>query len=277
MSTDIRLDPSDPLNLLLQNAVGGDSSSSNGDDSGVSSIGSPQDWTQLSTLWDGTDPTATGGVGMQGGVKYNDLMDFNDLNDSLNMNMDMEFDPTMGLHYGGYGAFDTTSVFNLQLESVLPQTQFPFSFQAALNAAGSGPSGFSSGASTSSASSVSESSFKERRLSVGSSVSASSSGASLSPGDADTSNTSSPSPLSSLNDAFSPLPRPTTPKVEVKKQESESPRAFDPAMEIAERVRQSAGVMLAVPMNAQYAQQALAQSLDGSSESIFKLHDVLRF
>ncbi|KAJ3517389.1 hypothetical protein NMY22_g13980 [Coprinellus aureogranulatus] len=96
MSTDIRLDPSDPLNILLQNPVGGDSSSSsNGDDSGASSVGSPQDWTQLSTLWDGTDPTAT----LQGGGKYNDLMDFNDLNGTLDMNMDMEFDPTMGLHY----------------------------------------------------------------------------------------------------------------------------------------------------------------------------------
>lgn len=201
---------------------------------------------------------------MQGG-KYNDLMDFNDLNGHMDMNMDMEFDPSMGLHYGGYGAFDN-SAFNLQLD-MMPQTQFPFSFQAALNAAAAHSSGsLSSGASTSSASSVSGGSTLERRLSVGSSVSASSSGASLSAGDADTSNANSPSPVSGLSDAFSPLPQPTTPKVEVKKQESESPRAFDPAMEIAESVRQSAGVMLAVPMNSQYTQQAFAQSFDGSGE-----------
>ncbi|KAJ3498674.1 hypothetical protein NMY22_g19585 [Coprinellus aureogranulatus] len=257
MSTDIRLDPSDPLNILLQNPVGGESSSSsNGDDSGASSIGSPQDWTQLSTLWDGTDPSAT----LQGGGKYNDLMDFNDLNGTLDMNMDMEFDPTMGLHYGGYGAFDTTSPFNLHLDMV-QQTQFPFSFQAALNAV---TNNFSSGASSSSASSVSGGSTLERRLSVGSS----SSGASLSAADADTSNANSPSPLSGLSEGFSPLPQPTTPKVEVKKQESESPRAFDPAMELAERVRQSAGVMLAVPMNGQYSQQAFGQSLDGSSKCL---------
>ncbi|KAF6744872.1 hypothetical protein DFP72DRAFT_927527 [Ephemerocybe angulata] len=150
---------------------------------------------------------------------YTDLMDFNDLG--------MDFDPSMGLdpsamHYG-YPAYDAT------FQSMPQEMQFPFTFQNALDNA----SVFSSGASSSG------SSTKERRLSVGSS--ASSSANSLSPGPSDA--------------GYS---QPTTPKVEVKKQ-SESPRPFDPALELAERVRQTAGVMLAVPMSASgYATQSTA-------------------
>lgn len=245
MSTDLGLDPNDPLNLLLQNS-GPSSADTSMEDSGSSTTdgSSPQDWTQLSTLWDGGDP--------MGGLKYPELMDFNDLS---SLPMDMDFNPALGLDasalhydslkYGGF-SYDPASAFNNLPGELLPG-QFPFTLQSALNASASS---FSSGES----SSGSSESGKERRLSITSS--SSSSGASLS-----SVPDNSPSPQSGA-----PSPQPTTPKVQVKKQEG-SPAPLDPAFELADFVRQSAGVMLAVPMSAQIASQALAQALEASGTS----------
>ncbi|KAJ2937072.1 hypothetical protein H1R20_g23, partial [Candolleomyces eurysporus] len=243
MSTDLGLDPSDPLNLLLQNSAPSSADTSMEDSGSSTSDGSsPQDWTQLSTLWDGGDPT--------GGLKYPELMDFNDLS---SLPMDMDFNPALGLdastlHYESlkYGAYpyDPTAAFNNLPGELLPG-QFPFTFQSALNAS---VSSFSSGES----SSGSSEGGKERRLSITSS--ASSSGASLSPVP-----DCSPSPPSDPSS-----PQPTTPKVQVKQQEG-SPAPLDPAFELAASVRQTAGVMLAVPMSTQIANQALTHALEASS------------
>lgn len=203
MSTELGLDPSDPLNLLLQN---GDASSDE-----ASQHENAQDWSKFSTLWtDGADPTK----------HYSDMMDFADLSA---LPMDMDFNPSMSiepsaLHYDPMKFnFSYDDQFSA-LSSELLSGQFPFGFQSALSA-----SDFSG--------SSSDSSTKERRLSITSS--SSSSGASLSPVPE-----SLPSPHASYS-TDTPL-----------KEEPSQP-SLDPAAELAQRVRQSAGVMLAVPMNAQ--------------------------
>ncbi|TFK28532.1 hypothetical protein FA15DRAFT_633789 [Coprinopsis marcescibilis] len=241
MATDLGLDPSDPLNLLLHN------SSQNNDslmDESTSDGSSPPDWSQLSSLWDGSESVG-------GGLKpYPDLMDFSELN---TLPMDMDFNPAMGmdpgaLHYDPlkfnmpFSFEDAAAFHNVSAEMIPPQ--FTFTFQGAMNASASS---FSS-ASSSSLSSP-ESLTKERRLSVTSS--SSSSGASLSPV---MESLASPS-TSYSSDASSPSP--AVPKLEVK---TENFR-LDPAAEIAESVRQSAGVMLAVPMSADLSSQVLAQSI----------------
>jgi len=82
-SSDLGLDPSDPLNLLLHN-TSQRSSNASGDFSmeDSSQVGSPPDWSQLSILWpshlDGTNVTDKG--------KYSDLMDFG----LSSLSMDME-------------------------------------------------------------------------------------------------------------------------------------------------------------------------------------------
>jgi hypothetical protein len=240
MSTDLGFDPNDPLSLLLQNS---DSSMEDSAGSAHSDGGqNPQDWAQLSSLWDGTDAA-------NAALKaYPDLMDFSELN---SLPMDMDFNPALGmepgaLHYDPLkynpmhfpyedAAFGTVS-------SEMMPPQFAFTFQQALNA---GANNFASSASTSSLSSP-ESSNKERRLSVTSS----SSGASLSPVLESLS-----SPSSSYGGAPSPSP------VKAEARQGEAPRASDPAVELAERVRQSAGVMLAVPMSGDLSTQALAHSM----------------
>ncbi len=150
------------------------------------------------------------------GKPYSDMMDFADLS---SLPMDMDFNPSIepsALHYDPMKYnFSYDDQFNA-LSSELLATQFPFAFPAGL-AAGD----FSSGSSSDS----SQSFTKERRLSITSS--SSSSGASL-----------SPVPES----VQSPAPSDIQPKEEP---------PLDPAAALAQRVRQSAGVMLAVPMNAQ--------------------------
>lgn len=159
MSQDLGLDPSDPLNLLLNNNPQ-DSSM----DDGNSSQGSPPDWSQLSSsLWPNQVP-------MQGNpgenMKYPDMgIDF--------LQMDMDFNPSMAvepsaLQYDSQGynsGFDLSVYQNQHLASELLSAPFPFTFNPH-------------------ASSISNDKFseqtKQRRLSVTSS-SESSSGASLSP------------------------------------------------------------------------------------------------
>ncbi|KAH6905342.1 hypothetical protein BKA70DRAFT_1402659 [Coprinopsis sp. MPI-PUGE-AT-0042] len=246
MSTDLGLDPNDPLSLLLQNS----DSSMEDNGSAQSESQNPQDWSQLSSLWDGTDAA-------NAALKaYPDLMDFSELN---SLPMDMDFNPALGmepgaLHYDPlkynpmHFSFEDAAYHNVSSEMMPPQ--FAFTFQQALNA---GASTLGATSSTSSLSSP-ESSNKERRLSVTSS--SSSSGASLSPVLESLS-----SPSSSYGSAPSPSP------VKVEARQGEAPKALDPAAELAERVRQSAGVMLAVPMSADLSSQALAHSMASAGSS----------
>ncbi|KAF8191166.1 hypothetical protein BJ912DRAFT_1041728 [Pholiota molesta] len=213
------LDPSDPLNLLLHN---GDASSDE-----ASQHENAQDWSKFSTLWtDGADPTK----------HYSDMMDFADLSA---LPMDMDFNPSMSiepsaLHYDPLKFnFSYDDQFSA-LSSELLSGQFPFGFQSALS--GSDFSGSSSDSST-----------KERRLSITSS--SSSSGASLSPVPE-----SLPSPHASYTTDTPLKEEPTQP-------------SLDPAAELAQRVRQSAGVMLAVPMNAQLQGMGIHVPAGNSSQA----------
>ncbi|KAG6810565.1 hypothetical protein H0H92_011321 [Tricholoma furcatifolium] len=181
MSTDLMLDPTDPLNFLL----------------------SPMD-DQMATMWPETQMKP-----------YGD-MDFSDLS---NLSMDMDYmnaiavEPS-ALHFNNFNPH-----FGFDAQAQLLASQFPFTFQPANDP--SSPSA-SDSSSTQSSSSV-------RRLSISSSVS--SSGASMSP---------APESISSP---------PIANSVPVIAQQPST--AQDPAALLAERVRQSAGVMLALPMTAQ--------------------------
>lgn len=143
---------------------------------------------------------------------YADMMDFTSLS---SLGMDMDFNPSMSIEPSALH-YDTT--------------KFNFSYDDHFNALSSEllatqfPFAFQSGMSdfSGSSSDSSQSFTKERRLSVTSS--SSSSGASL-----------SPVPESIHSPAIQPKEEP----------------ASDVAAALAQRVRQSAGVMLAVPMNAQ--------------------------
>jgi len=232
MSADLGLDPSDPLNLLLHNT-----SQRPVDDESTAA----QDWSKFGTLWaDQTDQT----VAMK---PYPDIMDFADLG---SLTMDMDFDPSMtiepsALHYdylkltqGMNYTHDDQYQFN-PLSTEALSTQFPFTFQSAL-AAGN----------MSSASASPVSYKKERRLSVTSS--SSSSGASLSP----------------IPESIpSPQPGCASDSVQSKAESSPTnvnPYANDPVAELAQRVRQSAGVMLAVPMGSQFQDFQGYQQMDTS-------------
>lgn len=236
MSADLGLDPSDPLNLLLHNTCQGPESSM--DDESTAT----QDWSKFSTLWaDHTDQA----VAMK---PYPDIMDFSDLG-SLGTDMDFDLSMTIepsALHYDfaklaqsmNYTNDNQYTSYSAELES----TQFPFTFQSVL-AAGD--------ISSESASPVSHSK-KERRLSITSS--SSSSGASLSP---------VPESL--------PSPQPGCASDSVRSQAEYAqthadPYANDPAAELAQRVRQSAGVTLAVPIGSHF--QACQQTEDPPSMSI---------
>jgi hypothetical protein len=184
MSSDLGLDPSDPLNLLLHNT------SQDGASTESSKLGSVPDWSQLTTLWPAHDRY------LADGLKYPDMgIDFN-----LPLSMNMDYNPSMAvepsaLHFEP--SYNQPSFFssNVPLSGEFFPPSFPFTF-------GSDES--------SSASSHSDS--RHRRLSV---TSSSSSGASL-----------------------SPIIESKTPSIA---------RFENPADELAQRVRQSAGVLLAVP------------------------------
>lgn len=247
MSADLAIDPNDPLSLLLHSDSSMDesTSSSSSSENGASAPG-PHDWSQLSSLWDGADPSKA----------YPDLMDFSELN---SLPMDMDFNPALGmepgaLHYNPMhfgGSFDDPTGFHGVSPELIPP-QFAFTFQQALLNAGV-TNGFPSSASTSSLSSP-ESNNKERRLSVTSS--SSSSGASLSP---------VLESLSSPSSSYGSAPSPSPVKAEAA---PVAVKALDPAAELAERVRQSAGVMLAVPMSADLSSQALAHSMAAAGRSL---------
>ncbi|TFK75502.1 hypothetical protein BDN72DRAFT_954701 [Pluteus cervinus] len=204
--TDLGLDPSDPLNLLLHNSAQS-SSTMNSDDSSTSAPegGSPPDWSQLSNLWHNQEDASLEPKG------YPELMDFADL---PSLQMDMDFGSSMviepsALHYD-YAKH--AAGYNFDDAYIAADVQYPFTFQSP----NIGPADFSS---TTSVATHSQSSGSARRLSITSS--SSSSAASF-------------SPVITQSQAAPPM--------------QTGPYANDPAAEIAQRVRESAGVMLAVPM-----------------------------
>lgn len=171
------------------------------------------DWAKFSTLWaDNSEQLKP----------YGDMMDFSDM---AGLSMDMDFNPGMTIEPNmlSYDAMKFNNfTFDEQFSAEFLAGNFPFSFQA--NTA--------SDISSSSESASPQSFTRQRRDSVTSS--SSSSGASLSPVPE-----SVPSPQSGyISDTVQPI------------QPKEEP-CTDPVAELAQRVRQSAGVMLAVPMNAQ--------------------------
>ncbi|TFK41459.1 hypothetical protein BDQ12DRAFT_645918 [Crucibulum laeve] len=228
MSSDLGLDPSDPLNLLLNNSA----DSSMEDSSSTGEGASPPDWSQLSALWPDSDQIMGGNM-----KSYNDIMEFSDL---ASLPMDMDYNPSMSIEPSVLH-FDPTKLTYPSLQysygeqpsyEDLLSSQFPFTFQ-------SPSSGFSS-SSPSISSASPQLSAKERRLSVTSS--SSSSGQSF-----------SPCPESAASSA-------TGYHCDVAQQAKDEPSVTsdtatsymnDPAAELAQRVRQTAGVMLAVPMGAQ--------------------------
>ena len=178
---DLGLDPSDPLNLLLNNSP----QDSSMEDSS-SSHGSPPDWNQFSSsFW----PNQT--------LPGDDIKSFPDLGMDF-LQMDMDFNPSLAvdpssLQYNNVG-FD----FNQHLSNEFMSASFPFTFN-------SHPPPEESAVSSN----------DERRPSMTSSSEGSAPSASVSPILGHTS-------------------------------------AVD---ELAQRVRQTAGVMLAVPAGSQYQQQ----------------------
>lgn len=229
MSTDLGLDPSDPLNLLLHNSSQGADSSTSSESSQMET-GSAEDWSKFSALWaEVSEQQANTAM-----KPYPDIMDFADLNA---MPMDMDFNPSMSiepsaLHYDSMKFANPGMSFSYDdqygLSSELLTSQFPFTFQFNGEDMSSSPSSSASP----------QSSTKERRLSITSS--SSSSGASFSPVPEST-----PSPPT-YNDVAQELQYPDT---------TAGISFSDPAAELAQRVRQSAGVMLAVPMNTQLQSQ----------------------
>jgi hypothetical protein len=189
--------------------------------------GSPPDWSQLSALWPENDAGQT--------KPYADVMDFSDL---TSLPMDMDFNPSMSiepsaLHFDpmkftNYSYGDPTAYSNELLSA-----QFPFTFQTA----------YSNSELSSSNASPQLSAESRRRLSI---TSSSSSGASFSPAPESVPSPSAAVPTYStdMSQAFIPVT---------------SAYANDPVAELAERVRQSAGVMLALPMSAHLQALELSQ------------------
>lgn len=193
--------------------------------------GSPPDWSQLSALWPENDA---------GNMKsYTDAMDFGDL---TSLPMDMDFNPSMSIEPSALH-FDPMKFANYPYgdhavySSDLLTAQFPFTFQTP----------YSSGELSSSNASPQLSVEGRRRLSITSS--SSSSGASFSPAP------ESISSSASIPAYSADVPQSYTPTT--------STYANDPAGELAERVRQSAGVMLALPMSAQL--QALERNIQAAA------------
>ncbi|KAF9566552.1 hypothetical protein CPC08DRAFT_682424 [Agrocybe pediades] len=228
MSTDLGLDPNDPLNLLLHNTS--QSSDSNGTES---EDGNVPDWSQFSSLWADVNEQSTNPT-----KQYADVMDFVDMS---SIPTDMDFNPSItiepsAMHYDSmkFPAMNYSYDEQYTISNELLAAQFPFTFQVD----GSDMSGSSSTSSP-------QSSVKERRLSITSS--SSSSGASLSPVP-----DSIPSPAPGYLSDSSVQTKEEPQVMEYTLSEN------DPAAELAQRVRESAGVMMAVPMQA-HVQNYIAQ------------------
>jgi hypothetical protein len=235
MSSDLGLDPSDPLNLMLHNSLQNSDDSSMEDSSCEGA--SPPDWSQISSLWSENDLGQT--------KSFPDIMDFTD---HSSLPMDMNFNPNMSIEPSALH-FDPTkfNIYPYDLHSPpysndLFAPQFPFTFQSPYSTSLS-----------SSDSSPQLSTQGRRRLSITSS--SSSSGASL----------------SSVSDSNSApeIALPAYPADHADNATEDQPpmHTDDPMAELAERVRQSAGVMLALPMaahlQAQMNNQAVSPGVSG--------------
>jgi len=235
MSSDLGLDPSDPLNLILHNAA--QSSDASADESS-SDASSSQDWSKFN-LW------ATNGIEQSPNVKpYLDVLDFPDFN-----TMDMDFNPSMtldpnalqydALKFGLSGlGFTYDDSMGAGISSDLLSGQYPFTFQSVLQA--------SSEMALNPLSASPHVFVKERRLSVTSS--SSSSGASLSP---------VPESLPSPANGY------TSDSGQIKDEPASAsgPAVIDPVAELAQRVRESAGVMTAIPSSSAMSKFGLNPNL----------------
>jgi hypothetical protein len=215
MSSDLGLDPSDPLNIMLHNTLQFSEDSSMEDSSCEGA--SPPDWSQLSSVWPENDMGQT--------KTYPDIMDFADLS---SLPLDMNFNPSMSiepstLHFDPM-KFNLNTNYSYDIHSPpysndLAQ-QFPFTFHSPYNT-------------RLSSSDSSPKLSARRRLSI---TSSSSSGASL----------------SSVSDSI-----PTSEVVQQSHTTDHAQIATSPPIhtddlmaELAQRVRQSAGVVLALPLAA---------------------------
>ncbi|KAF8626697.1 hypothetical protein AX15_004733 [Amanita polypyramis BW_CC] len=241
MSSDLGLDPSDPLNLLLHNtAQNGPSSSAIGDTPSQSENTALSDWSQLTALWNNSEPDNSAMKPI-----YSDMLQCQGSSSTehfaeLSMNMDIHsfgIEPNM-LHFDDPSGYQQPfndihyPYFPTSPGDVL-SNQFPFSFQAALDQippeslSSSSPSSISSRSPSISSGSPQPPSPDTRRLSV----------------------TSTPvTPKTQINSQTTTTSMPVSPPV---------PRtAQNTAEDLAQRVRQTAGVMLAVPMMAQLTSHA---------------------
>ncbi|KAF8645825.1 hypothetical protein AX16_007548 [Volvariella volvacea WC 439] len=247
LSTDLGLDPSDPLNLLIHNsptepAEGADMITEGSSSSTTSQGGSPPDWSQLASLW----PAPSEADEMSGGAETKQFPDLMDIADLAPLTMDMDFNSAMtiepsALHFDPSKFATAYPTFE---ESYTPQPSdmvlpYPFSFHSPNLSA----SDFSSSVTSLSV----ETTPSVRRLSITSSSGASI--ASFSPPMAN-----APSPNLSIASANSSVP-------------------LDPAAELAQRVRESAGVMLAVPMTGHLPGIPINNPLNGAFPSTFSVHE----
>jgi hypothetical protein len=198
--TEIGLDPSDPLNLIIK------------DDAQTPSSGhaSPMHWSQLSSLWSSNPYMDAIPTNMT--LKYPDIpINFNVLD--MDFNSSMSVDPT-ALHYDPQSPYINSASAHASFDLPTSSVEPPFT-------SGLSQELFSAGLPLTLT--PAPGTLPARRLSITSSSSSSVSGASLSP----------------VIDG-----RHGTPSAESISSNSQSSDAAD---ELAERVRKSAGVMLAVP------------------------------
>jgi len=274
------LDSSDPLNLIINNAAMDDGDSAE----------APPDWSQLGALWPEESASNPSGNSKQ----FNEYIDFDLVSSMLNVDMDMSLqgiEPS-ALHLDAsnrldYPSFDDAFQFSSSASPAdILAAQFPFTFN------GGDVLMDSSGLETPNT--------KPRRLSVTSSSSSSgpsyspsldsvSSPGYLSPSGSytnDSLHNSSAVSFSSLETSFDPsLPKQpsiTTSGVAQSSQSSPvtttsdtffvpatSDHSGDPAVELAQYVRQSAGVLLAVPMKGSGVPFQAGQSFPSKSVTYF--------
>ncbi len=203
MSTDLGLDLSDSLNLLIHN-----------NEDSANEESECQDWSKFGSIW--LDPSFK---------PYPDVMDSTDFSSTLDMDYSaMGIDPS-SLQFNpcalNFAFDDPNPMSSATFGDSYPTFSFQYPPATQVSEGSSSPQLF----------------MKERRLSVTSS--SSSSGASLSP---------------MLETASSPPSGYTSDSASTKEEsklihDAVSLHTSDPATELAQRVRQAAGVMLAVPMN----------------------------
>ncbi|KAF5351240.1 hypothetical protein D9756_008308 [Leucocoprinus leucothites] len=264
----IVLDRSDPLNLIINNAAMDDSDPN----------ATPPDWSQLGALWSEEQVNGSNDSTVNS-KQFGEYLDFNMASNMLDMDMDMSLagsgiEPS-SLHLGasdrlGYPFDDPFQFASLASPADILAAQFPLSFDGGdtlMDSSSSNPG-------------LETPNTRPRRLSATSSSSSSGPSFSplpesipspgyLSPGGGYTSDSTHHSSAASFaNSENSPeqssfIERPATTNnttqpsqpAPISISNTASPSAAtqdfsnDPAAELAQRVRESAGVMLAVPMN----------------------------